>query len=328
MFARPKLPRMRRVIATAFSVVMGVLSIGLSSTTLAAPPMPDRFDQLRAQDLRVATVAYRLATTNTPRCAPDVVPQLGFVLHSIAQYRGGDRPAAARRFGLGRHVGVMAVVGDTPAQNAGLHAGDHLLAVNGRAFADRDGAETGRAAVDRVHQALVAAMQHGEVTLTVSSAAGIRDVRFRGEPGCSSNAELVPDSDVNAWADGSRVIISDGLLRRCASDDELALVIGHEMAHNLLRHRQHLAADGVPANGLLPAGSAASRAIRETEEAADRLAVVLATAAAYDLSGAEAFIGGLMAVIPTPAKTHPDLPRRLALLRAAIADTASRAVAS
>ena len=73
-------------------------------------------------------------------------------------------------------------------------------------------------------------------------------------------------------------------------------------------------------NGLLPLTAAGSRKMRETEEEADRLAVHLVDTAAYDLSDAESFMGGLLDGALPVAATHPDPERRLALLRTAITE--------
>jgi len=118
-------------------------------------------------------------------------------------------------------------------------------------------------------------------------------------------------------------MVSEGLVRHSATDDDLALVIGHEMAHNLLHHRRRLAAEGVLANRLLPLTEAGTAAMRETEEEADRLAVSLAANASYDLSGAASFLTELMDGTGAVATTHPDPARRLTLLRSAIADVRS-----
>ncbi len=304
-------------------MLAALLSGAVSGAAAAAAPLLDRFEQLRVQDLRVTSVAYRLAVANAPRCASVATPQLGFVLHGLGQYSSIDRESAVRRFGLGEHVGVMAVVVGSPAETTGMVAGDQLLAVDGHRLDEPStGSEPGGYTVERVRSALVEAMRHGAVTLSVSSSSGVRDLRFAAKLGCPSNVELVTGEDVNAWADGSRVMIGEGLLRRCATDDELALVIGHEMAHNLLHHRRRLAAEGISVNGLLPLTATASSEVRATEEEADRFAVTLATTAHFDLSGAASFIGELSSRGAPPAATHPDLSRRVRLLRAAIADTA------
>jgi hypothetical protein len=65
------------------------------------------------------------------------------------------------------------------------------------------------------------------------------------------------------------------------------------------------------------------------EEAADELGVALATAAAYELGGAEALLVRLMAPRGSVAATHPTIERRLALLKIAIeAEAGGRGSAS
>jgi len=43
---------------------------------------------------------------------------------------------------------------------------------------------------------------------------------------------------VNAFADGKRIIFTTGIMNLLRDDDELAAVIGHEMAHNTMEHNQ------------------------------------------------------------------------------------------
>jgi predicted Zn-dependent protease len=139
--------------------------------------------------------------------------------------------------------------------------------------------------------------------------------------GCSSVVELVPDAVVNAWADGKRVMITTAIVEQCRSDDELAIVIGHELSHNILDHRRRLAAAGVEM-GLLPTSAAGSATMRATEEEADGLAVRMAGAAGYDLAQAAPFLGRLLGATGLrgrSAATHPAAVRRLALLTEAVA---------
>ncbi|MEN2786999.1 M48 family metalloprotease [Sphingomonas qilianensis] len=308
------------VVARRLGVLL-VLVFSFISAGAAGSPL-DRFARLQDQDRRVARVAYRLATADRALCPMALTPQLGFVLHALDQYAPADRSAAAQRFGLGQQIGVMAVIDGSPAQQAGLVAGDQLVAINGRALpAGMGGAARtpSRARVDQVQRLLVEEMQRGAVTLAVSGARGARTLHFAPDYGCAASIELIPGTMTNAWADGSRILIGAGLLQRCASDADLALIIAHEMAHNLLRHRQRLAAFRAADDAGTPISAAELQQSRIAEEQADLWAVRLTAIAGYDMSGAAAFMAGLLGTAPTAVTTHPAAARRLALLRAALA---------
>jgi hypothetical protein len=277
--------------------------------------------------MRVARVAYRLSVANRALCRSNLSPQLGFVVHDLEQYDPADRGEAARESGLGSGPGVMAVVVGSPADAVGLVAGVQLLSVIGHDLGAGDpaaGAAPTRAFVERARQILAGELSRGPVDLRISRAGIARNLQFTAEMGCPILAELVPGVDVNAWADGARIVVGGGLLAFCASDDDLALVIGHELAHNLLHHGQGYApaAEGAARFSLLPQSVAIGSS--QSEEEADRLAVMLTVGAAYDLGGAEAFLDALLKLEggDFATATHPHPARRLALLRSAIADLA------
>lgn len=137
---------------------------------------------------------------------------------------------------------------------------------------------------------------------------------------CRAKVTLVEDNAVNAWAHGTGIVLTTGLLTRCKSENDLALVLGHEMAHNLLQHQQQVERDGGSTHGLLPSPGGTVQSLHDTEEAADRFAVQLAMTAGYDLMGMAAFMEGLLDQSVTVSTTHPGTDRRLALLRNAIAE--------
>ncbi len=267
-------------------------------------------------------MAYRLSRANAPFCRATTAPQLGFVLHALDQYDPAERSEAAQVFGLGAGVGVMAIVPNSPAAVAGLRAGDRLVSVNTLLLGQAAPAALPTdASVREARQILLSEMEKGAVVVRVVGPAGTRDVSFAAEAGCPATVELSPGTSVNAWADGDVVVIGGGLLARCATDEDLALVIAHELSHNLLHHSARLARAGVVKNGLLRADGPGSAEMRATEEEADALAVRLVAAAGFGLDHAAAFMGGLLtaADVDRPDFTHPAPARRLALLSAAIA---------
>jgi hypothetical protein len=270
---------------------------------------------------------YRLVTHNRQFCRDALAAEPGFALHGLEQYGPADRKAAASSFRLGSPVGVIAVVADSPADRAGLRADDQLISVNGRKLPSlpTDATTPTNARVKATRNALLAEMAEGEVSLVVARADGERVVRFTADVGCRSTIELVPGDVVNASADGQSVIISAGLLERCATDGDLAFVIAHELAHNLLHHPAKLTGVGASEKGLLSTSKPGTAGMRRTEEDADRLGASLAMAAGYDLGSTASFLRSLpdQGDGDATSSTHPALGRRLALLAAVIADFGS-----
>lgn len=303
---------------------LSLLAAGWSTPAAAAGSL-NRFEYLRAQDLRVFGVAYRLAISSRQLCGESSAPQIGFILHDLAQYGLPDREGAAQAYGLGSHIGVMAVVDGSPAETAGLQAGDQLVSVNGRILDTNSGTEAPTTEfVESARRIVMEEMRKGDVTLRVVTTGGHRDVRFTATTGCPSDVQLVPGAGVNAWADGERVMVTDAIVAQCPTDDDLALVIAHELGHNLLHHRRRLTLAGIPDSTFPPVAAAGLAMVRVTEEEADRFAVRMASAAGYDLSGSASFLGGLLEANGRngrAAATHPQAGRRLALLKATIAQT-------
>lgn len=186
-----------------------------------------------------------------------------------------------------------------------------LVPQSGLGFPDKDAV--------RVEASLDREPRDGALRLGVLGRDEEQEREFAAFKSCPAKVTLVQDEAVNAWADGTGIRLTTGLLARCRSDDDLALVLGHELAHNLLRHRQLLADRDIGASGLLPAERTTSEEFHETEEEADRFAVSLVMTAGYDLAGAMAFMDALLDRSIVDSETHPDPDRRLALLREAIA---------
>jgi predicted Zn-dependent protease len=124
--------------------------------------------------------------------------------------------------------------------------------------------------------------------------------------------ELAPGNAINANANGLVAQISGRLVNWVESDDELALVIAHEMAHNLLDHPKRLNEKSA-LSGLATSLGLAGKAQRQMELEADRVGIVMAAGAGYNYKIAPYFWARLNSNSPLAsflATTHPTTPTR------------------
>lgn len=268
---------------------------------------------LRAQDMRVATIGHRLATANRTLCRTPGW-QAGIVLHDLAFYGGGYGEAARRVFGLGETPAVLALAAGGPGERAGLRADDRVLAIDGAPLTSSGNARHSEHEAERLWQALDAAFADGAAELRVSRAGGEATIHVAAERGCATRFQQVPGPSLRAEANGVYVEITSALVSYAGDEGELAAVLAHELAHNVLEHRRRLDAAGVR-RGLLRYFGRNARLFRETETEADRLSVHLLDRAGYDPDAAARFwrrFGPRSLGLGDP--THPAWRRRLAAI--------------
>jgi hypothetical protein len=257
---------------------------------------------LHDADARVATVAWRLQTANAALCR-DAVALPGFSIETLDQYAASERAEATAEFGLKDLPQVSAVVPGSAADKAGLREGDVLLAVDGqpipRTIADRP--DYKRTAL--VEAALANALARPPVTLMLAA----RTVTFSGDRGCASNVQLVPGSRLDAVADGHYVQISGVMYEFIANDSELAFIVAHELAHNIVTEARR-------------ANRASAQ--RKAELAADRAAIGMMARAGYDIGTVVPLMERLRRKnrLSWLDGSHPAWSVRLAAARVAVAE--------
>jgi hypothetical protein len=277
---------------------------------------------LRREDAYVGGVAYRLARAGASFC-PQTFPLTGLLFHHLAEYEPKDRPLMMERYGLDRGVGVLSVLPDTPAAAAGLLAGDVLLSVNGRAFPAPAGIaaepkrKTWRPLLERSEAVLEQALKQGPAALAVLRGGRELALSLGSEPGCVGRIRLARSTQMNAFSLRGYVVMTTAMLGYVRSEDELAVVIGHELSHSILGH------EGVrDEEGLLAGLGIKPNAIWRREEAADRLGLRLMAAAGYDLDAAIPFWDrylGQYDWFPQIFRSHPSRGARAKIAREEIA---------
>lgn len=290
-----------------------------------APPPPGFFETLRAADLRLATIAYRLTTANAALC-DQLQPQIGMPIHALTQYGPAARKTAAATFRFEAAIGVEAVVAGAPADRAGVRANDSIVAIDGQSQPGLPSGDAPEVAAtrDAAEAAMAQAPVVGPLRLTISRGGQRVPIVITPVAGCRSRFEILLGSGLGASADGSVVQIGERYFEGY-TDAEIAVVVSHELAHNILRHRAKLDAAKIN-RGLLAELGRNGRLIRETEDQADLLGIYLLANAGYDPMSAPRFWrekGGAIDGGLFRSRTHASSKARANALEAAAREIAA-----
>lgn len=273
----------------------------------------ESLEGLRAADIRLATIHYRLARANLALC--DRRTRLsGLVLHQLSSYDTTLRPLARSYFEFSTPIAVAGVIGNTPAARAGFKAGDSIAAI------DEDSVDNGTlsgADVTTIEDRIAGVSANKQISLAIIRSGIGSTILTDTEDACAGHAEVGVSRSFNAATDGTTIQINSALMNLLPADDELAPIVAHEMAHIILRHQERLTAARVD-RGLFRDFGRNARLIRQTEIEADRLSVYLLANAGYDATQAshylQAHAGPHHVNSILAGKTHLRVKVRIALL--------------
>jgi hypothetical protein len=271
--------------------------------------------KLAAQEARVATIAHRMAVANSYACSRPSIMH-GMILHDLTRYRPEMRPAVSRAFSLNSGLGVVQLVAGSAASRAGLRIDDEIIAVGNVGVEDpasvrRSGQSFGR--MEMFSAVLQSGLRYGRVPLFVRRRGQLLRIDLAAERGCGGQLTLENSPTVNAWADGKHIMMTTGMTHFARSNDELAFVIAHEMAHNILGHA-HGSNASAARFGILGSRS------RNLELDADSYAVRLMSSAGYQPAAGIRFLEHSRRRFWWAFSLgHPGFGRRIKSVAAAIA---------
>ena len=259
------------------------LSIALITASAPATAAPVSIRTFASQQVRLATIAYRISAASAELCRPAALT--GIIAHDLTEYDRPLRPAVSRAFSLTSGIGVVGIVPQSAAEQAGLQIDDEIVRVGGVSVEDASAFGAAAKSYKR-HTAFAAllagARRSGAVQLVVRRNGQLRTLELTPQPGCGGDVALANSSQLNAWSDGAHVVVTTAMTRLARSDDEIAFVIAHEMAHNILGHTQ-----GVGQRRGIFGGIAKAR---RDETEADSFAVGLMSRGGYQPQGGIAFL--------------------------------------
>lgn len=276
----------RRIRAT-FSrliAVVAALSACLLTCTVEASDAAnhDIYNVIRSLDHRLASTMYRLAHANAHLCSA-TMPITGAVLHARPQYSKAVAEMIDAEGGFPAPLAVELVLPETPAQTAGLLAGDGIVAINGIAMQPDPSQElAGTTLRDRAENLLLSLPPLAPVRFSVMRAGQEAPIEILVRPveACRTRWEVTFDKTTLALSDGKTIQVSSRFIQ-AEDDDAIAVIAAHELAHTALRHREKLEAAGAK-QGMLAAYGRSGRLARAAEDEADLFSIQILRNAGYD----------------------------------------------
>lgn len=275
------------------------------------------------QRQRLLDIGYPLLGAASNLCEKQRRAGLGAYFFNKYSFDRDMRDTAIRHYRLTDTLKLFHLVTNSPAARAGLQQGDLLIQLNGESLGG------GEAAMKKFADVLREEITPGAVTrATVLRGRERLNVDIDTDVQCDYSLLTSNDDSVNAFADGNRVVVTRGMLRFAQTDQELGLVVSHEIAHNTMRHIDAkrtnamgglifdilAAAAGVNTNSAFSraAGNAYSK---EFESEADYVGLYLMQRAGFPIENAANFWRRMAAEHPSSIRgshsaTHPATAER------------------
>lgn len=340
--------------------------IFLANCTTLQPPIADskavQKEREKQEDLafalsvervtRLSHIAFQVDSSNVELCKGDVEFQWGWNIHNAFVY-GEESQARAIRAGLSEKLSVRSVSPNSPAANAGLQRNDIILAVNDKSFDSGDAEQNW----NELNAVLVSFRENTTsqetspksmlpITVRFERAGTINNVEISAIPACEYMAFVVDSDVINASAGGGQIIITSGMMNFAKSDDELALVYGHEAAHLGQSHQAKKAAQGIPgaildiglaAFGIWTSGAFQKMGMQAGSQAyeleADYAGLYMTARAGYKINSAPLFWRRMGIEHPASredhwAATHPSTPERFTVMEETVKEIQEKITAN
>jgi hypothetical protein len=245
---------------------------------------------------RIEDVSFRLMTAAADFCVDRQGAAYGFTVANRYSFGDGMAEAATSAFGLDTSAKVLSVTDGSPAYEAGLIEGDIITRVNGKPI------KPGKNAANTVSNAVEKAGLGG-LNLNIGGA-NPRRVSVDPAVACDYSIEVLNSDKVNAYADGNQLRVTKGMMWFAQDEAELAMVLSHELAHNLMGH----------------AGTFASMFYdkKSRESDADYVGLYIMARGDFEIEKASTFWRRLAAAFPKmieSSSSHPLMPARFLAIR-------------
>jgi hypothetical protein len=293
------------------------------------------FKTLIDRKSRLQRIYTPLRLANADLCGSNVSPVTGIIGIDRQSLPADMRSIAQRLYAVTDGILVIDIVPNSPAAEGGLQSRDVITgAARGKGVMPSGWSWSGLTVADLIK---VIEMSGGSpITMLIRRGGNVFPVVITPRVGCSYPIELMSNDEFNAFADGRRIVVYTGLFNHVPDDREIAVIVGHELAHNVLKHREKKEGNAAIGGavgllfdiGLLAAGVNTQGAIsqaamdagakaysQEFESEADYLGVYMLARAGFEIGVAPDFyrrmgVQNPVSQVKNYFSTHPSTPER------------------
>ena len=279
-------------------------------------------ERLKSQE-RIHNIGYPILKAGLPLCVDRKSQYVGIQYATKNDFDKDFQDVAISILGLDSTLKIINVVQSSPAETAGLQQGDVLLSVN-----DID-APIGKKASEEFTKILKKETEDNKNLSFRIIRDGIHEtINVNTVETCDYPLIISSQAIVNASADGNTILVTQGMMDFASDNNELAIVIGHELAHNSMRHIDAkrinalggllldilAAAIGVNTQGAFTQ-AAANAYSQEFEAEADYVGLYFVELAGYEIKNAAYFwrrmgVKHPGSIAKNHAASHPSTPER------------------
>ncbi|WP_051293642.1 M48 family metallopeptidase [Pseudoduganella violaceinigra] len=315
----------------------------------AEPPAPVVTPQMQAARDQLKVIAglqerlYRIAAplliNNADLCKTQARNLLGFTAKNKYSYPGEYADASTAVLGYDDVLQISGVLAGSGAARAGLRKGDDLLAAGGKPLPRGRDAESKAAAVFGPLTASSATL-----SMTIGRNGNSQTLNVPVTRACAFRVDLGNSDNVNAYNDGSRVLLTRGMINFAQNDEAIAYVMAKELAHNILGHTNQMKSTATVSSLIdnltsvrpdltMLVGSAGVRPMPpDYDVAADNLALYMLARAGYNIGNARSFWQRLSGQYPATVLNgytaiHPNVTARLAAMDRSVSEIKAKQAA-
>ena len=282
--------------------------------------------KVKARYERLQKVGYPILKNSSELCE-NTINSLGVMFNA---YVTSDKYSDIEKevYEIDDRLLLTYVIPSSSAFKSGLRSNDEIVSINDiKATIDKE----------KFHKELEKLRAKSDSLKVIYKRQGEERVAtFDPDLICNYPILLVQNDSVNAFANGNQIGITTGMIRFAQKDEQLGLVIAHELGHNIMDHISKLRTNsllgtivdlaaayyGVNTQGVF--GQAGARMYsQEFEAEADYVGIYYMERAGYSIDNVADFWRDMAVEHPgsinqSHASTHPATPERFLEINAAI----------